>query len=108
MADANETGILAGIIFFLAFVGFVSIYLPTSFKIISPFNFIFLTAQITAVATACVVTTGIPCAAVLIVAFIANLLAIFTAYQTIIQTLIITPISIIIVFILMRLAKGGG
>jgi hypothetical protein len=104
----TEISALAGIILFLAFIGFISTMLPSQFQLITPLNFLFLTGQITAIAAACVVTTGIPCAAVLVASFFANLLAIFFSLQTILQTLIITPISIVILYIFMRLAKGGG
>jgi hypothetical protein len=106
----TDTEILLGIIIFLAVLGFISSYLPVTMQILNNFDFIFLSGSIIGVTGACVIITGIPCAVALAVFAFGNLILYFIMPNTFIfiKPIIIVPITLIITYIISRLARGGG
>jgi hypothetical protein len=108
MVAYTEAAILMGIFFGLAYWGYMSTITPTQFVVLNPISFGFMAAQIGIITAGCVVVTGLPCVAVLTATFILNLLFWIFSLQTLVQILVMTPLTVVILYILMRLAKGGG
>jgi hypothetical protein len=108
----TETEILFGIIVTLAIIGFVCAYLPEQFRILSNFDFIFLSGSIVGVSAACSIITGFGCVAALGIFAIANFILYFVIPNAstfaFIKPLIVIPITLIITYIVSRLARGGG
>jgi hypothetical protein len=108
----TETEILMGIIFFLAITGFISNYLPDNMKILSTFDFGYLGGSIIGIGAACSIFTGIGCAAALAIFGVSDFLIYFAmpnlATFAFVKSLIITPLVLIIAYIMVRLGRGGG
>lgn len=104
----TETGILLTIFIFFAVLGFISALAPPDFQVMSPFDFVWFTGGIIGVSSACVIMSGIPCAGALAI------WGILTVWQYVIvnvswlKLLIFTPIVAIIIYIVSKLARGGG
>lgn len=109
LVKGTETSILLKIFFFLAFFGgLIALGMPSQYLPIGVFDFLLFGGEMLALMTACVITTGIPCAVILVASWLVNILAYFTTSITIISIIILTPIQYIVTYILYRLAKGGG
>jgi len=105
MAVTTEISALIFILLVLSFLGIVGILGGP--KIISTFDFIWLAGGFLGVAGACVVATGIPCAAALAVFGIAS----FTKYlltSDVFTMAIFIPLFVVLIYIVSRLARGGG
>jgi hypothetical protein len=129
---AYEAQILMGIMIFLAFMGFMSAIMPTAnqnpmtsttgynaeynttitnYKQENNFGFSTLDfgifgASLISVASACVLTTGIPCGIALgVYGFINGVL--FIATSSLLWILFI-PFGLVLTYIIARLARGGG
>jgi hypothetical protein len=73
------------------------------FQLVSSFDFLFFSAGLISVAGACVIATGLPCAATL---GIFSVLQFFAVSNTLIGSLIFIPLSVIVAFIAAKLARG--
>jgi len=105
MAVASEISFLIFILMSLSFLGLIQ--LLGGPKIIEPFDFIWLSGGILGVAGACTIATGIPCAGALAIFGIAS----FTKYLFFgdaFTMAIFIPIFVILIYIVSRLARGGG
>jgi hypothetical protein len=103
-----ETKIFMTIMFFLAIAGFLSAILPSYLQIVSPFNFAFLGGSFIGVAGACAVATGLPCAAALAIFGVADILSIFVTGLDWIGAIIFVPLTMVILYLAVRIARGGG
>ena len=92
--------------------------MPEDYSIISGFDFLWFGGGIIAITTGCVVITGVPCAIITASYGIATMLQyvgipIFLSTGmdgalSIIKAVVLTPITILITYIMMKLARGGG
>ena len=103
-----ETKILMAIIFFLALAGFFSTLAPPEYQIMNPIDFAILGGGLIGVAGSCAVITGIPCAIALVAFGFLNLLALFITGITWVKTIVIIPLTIVVIYLASRLARGGG
>lgn len=91
-----------------AFAGaLVIVDAPNIFLVLSDFDLGFFASEIVTIAGACVITTGIPCAIALIFWTVANITA-YVVTNNLIQLLFMSPIAVVIIFILSKLARGNG
>jgi hypothetical protein len=104
----SATSIFVTTMFFLSFLGFISALAPIQFQVLSPFDFAFLGGSFIGVAGTCAIVTGIPCAVALVVFGAVSVLSQFITPVTWIKTLIFIPISMIMLYLAVRLARGGG
>jgi hypothetical protein len=108
----HDLAIVKGIVLFLSSLGFLvgifTLAIP-SFTFITIQSLAWFTGGTIAVTAACVVATGLPCAAAIaIYAAITAVSTYFTASTsyTWISTLIFTPLSIILIIFISKLARG--
>jgi hypothetical protein len=99
---------LAFIVAFIAFLGFMSTIAPPEFVILKPFDFIWFAGSFIGLTTVCVVATGIPCAGGIVVFGMVSLYQYFIVSVDMIKLLVFTPLLVVLIYIAMRLAKGGG
>jgi hypothetical protein len=104
----TETGLLMSIVFLLAFLGFMGTITPPEYRVIEPFDFAWLTGGLVAVTGACVVATGLPCAVALAVYSLVSVIGYFVVAVSWIKTLIFIPMSVLLIYLVTRLARGGG
>ena len=103
----TEIRILMGIMFFVAFIMFISVFIQASFPsftIITPFNFGIFTGSIVGVAGTCMIISGIPCAGAMI--FFSFLT--FIVFSNTVFWVVFVPLIVIIGYIVARLGRGGG
>jgi hypothetical protein len=101
----TDTKILMGIMFFIAFILFITVGIQStnpSFQMMNVFDFGIFVAEIVAVSGTCVIATGLPCAGAM--AFFG-----FTTFFMFSNTLfwvIMTPLTVVVAFIIAKLARG--
>jgi hypothetical protein len=105
----SDTRILMGIMFFVAFLIFITLGIQSSnpsFQIMNAFDFGLFVVEIIGVAGTCVLATGIPCAAAM--GFFG--FTTFFIFSSTVFWIIFTPITVVLAFIIARLARGqtGG
>jgi hypothetical protein len=107
---STELGLIVFIVAFFGLYTFISSLsgFPSSIKFISPFSTAFFTVGIPAIAGACTVATGLPCAVAINVYAVANLLIAYYSTNTLISLIIITPAMIGVIYAVSKLARGGG
>lgn len=105
MAEVKFILMFAGI---LAFLTFLNTILPSQYKIIDTFDFIWFTGGIITVAGTCVIVSGIPCALTLAVFGIVSVWNFIIIQQSWIQLLIFTPLVVTLIYIIAKLGRGGG
>jgi hypothetical protein len=104
----SETKVILTIMFFFAFLGFMSAILPPPLRILSPFDFLWFGGGIIGVGAACGIVTGLGCTVALGIFGVVSLVAYLVVFVSWIKLLIFMPITIIIVYLISRLARGGG
>jgi len=116
---STELDFLLGISFmFSFFIALIIFGLPTQFQLLTGFDFAWFGGGIVAITTGCVVLTGIPCAileasyGIITIMSYVGLSALInpeliTAID-IIKAFIMTPLSIALIYVISRLARGGG
>lgn len=108
---ANGTSELGFIIFissFLSILTFLMLSLPEAMRFINIFDFAIFGGNIILVAGTCVIATGLPCAVGLGVFAVINIIQYILVENFIIKLLIFTPLTIGIIYVMSRLARGGG
>jgi len=108
MPITTVESIFLSIVVFLAFLTFISELAPPEYKIMNPFDFIWLTGGIVGVAGSCVIWTGLPCAAALGVFTVGSILNYLFLQSSVIKLLVFTPLSVLLIYVVSRLARGGG
>jgi len=101
----TEIAFLIFILMFLSFLGLIQ-YLGGP-QVISPFDYFWLAGGIVGIAGTCVIATGIPCAASLIVFGLAS----FTKYLIfgdVYTMAMFVPLFVVLIYVVSRLARGGG
>ena len=99
---------VAKIGFFLAFLGLMMLIVPPEYRFMNIFDFAWLTGGILGVGGACAIATGIPCAAALAVFGIVGFFNYMVINVNWIKILIFTPIALIMIYLITRIARGGG
>jgi hypothetical protein len=102
-----ETKILMYILFFLAFVGFINTIMPKEYQFLNAFDMVWFSGGIVGVAGSCAVATGLICAAALAIFGLTSMLA-YIVFSLGWIKLLMMPVVVIIAYIVMRLARGGG
>jgi len=105
---AFETKIFMTIMFFLAIAGFISTLMPAELRLISPFNFVLLGGSFVGIAGSCAIATGLVCAGALVVVGILNLFAMFVTNIGWVGAVIFVPLTMVIMYLAVRVARGGG
>lgn len=103
-----ETPFILALVIFLAFTIFLTTQIAPrypQYQVISSFDFAYLGGGLIGVAGACAIATGLACAGALV---IFNVLSFFLVSNTLIGTLIFTPLTVVVAYVVSRLAKGGG
>jgi hypothetical protein len=101
----SDTKILFGIMFFIAFIIFITVGIQStnpSFQIMNVFDFGLFVAEIVGVAGVCVIATGLPCAGAM--AFFG--FTTFFAFSSTAFWIIFTPLTVVVAFIIARLGRG--
>jgi hypothetical protein len=107
---STELGVIIFISAFFGVYTFLSALpgYPPGMKFISTTSTVIFTAGIPAIAGTCAVVTGIPCAAALGIYAVANLVTTYFTSNTLVSYIIITPLMIGVIYIVSKLARGGG
>jgi ABC-type uncharacterized transport system permease subunit len=107
---AHEAQILMTIMFFMAFLGFMSTIMPPPFRILSPFDFLWFGGGMVGVAGACnlVPIIGVPCTIALAIFTVVSILLYVVIFVSWIKALIFIPLVMVMVYLVSRLARGGG
>lgn len=113
-----EKYILAIMVAFSFAVLLIVLGIPSAYQFVSGFDFLWFGGGIIAITTGCVVITGVPCAileasygvlTILGYMGLSSFLSTGTSGTiTIIKAIILTPISILLIYIISKLARGGG
>lgn len=89
--------------------------MPGDYNIMNTFDFLWLGGGIVAVTAACVVLTGVPCAILeatygfaTLLTYIGTGVLVSGSMITMIKGLILTPISLGLIYVISKLARGGG
>lgn len=104
----SEVGVLASILFFIAVLGFFSTIMPEEYKIMDVFDFAWLGGSFITIAGTCAIATGLPCAGALAIVGVITFWQYFVIKLEWFKTIIITPIIIILIYLAVRIARGGG
>ena len=107
---STELGLLVFIISFFGVYTFISTMpnFPNQMKFMSSTSTFVFTVGIPAIAGTCVVITGIPCAVAITIYAIANLVIAYFSPNTLINLIIIVPSMVGVIYIVSKLARGGG
>ena len=112
-----EKYILAIMVSFVFVTLLVALGMPSEYQLMTGFDFAWFTGGIVAVTAGCVVITGIPCAILEasfgILTIIQYGLGAFFGVTPVdpaqlIKAIVLTPISILAIYIISRLARGSG
>lgn len=108
MKGESDTRFVFGLVIFLAFIVFFSgmiTALNPEFTLLTNVDTGIIATEAIGIAGACVISTGIPCAAAVVIGSIFGLV---TVTNTLFNTLIILPSMIVLAFVMARLARGNG
>lgn len=105
---STELGFILFMSSFLAILGYFMSLLPSTMQFINTFDFLILGGGFIGVAGTCAIVTGIPCAGALIVFGLINVYQYIIVTNSLIKLIIFTPIIIGLVYVVSRLARGGG
>jgi len=106
----SEVMWIFGFMVFLGFLTFISSLpdTPPELKIIEPFDFLWFGGGLLSVSGACVIATGLPCAAALAVFGVGTILQYLVIKVEYLKVLIFMPMIITLVYLMSRLGRGGG
>jgi len=107
MRGTTPIRFLLTLMVFLGFLGYIST-LEGAPKIIEPFDFAWFVGGMIAVTSACVVWSGVPCAGAIAVYGLATMFQYIFVYQDWLKTLIFTPLIVTLIYLILRLGRGGG
>jgi len=107
---AGEVQIVLTLLAFIAFLTFISNLpdTPSEYKIITTFDFVWFTGGILGVAGACVIWTGIPCAAALAVFGLLSIFNYLVVAYDVVKLLVFMPVLATLIYVVARLGRGGG
>lgn len=104
----SDTQLLVGIALFLVAVAFLNqMGLPSEYQFISNYALAGIGVSALAVTAACVLTTGVVCAATLVVTNVALTAFLLVSAYPIVTTLITGPLNLFVSWILYRQARGN-
>lgn len=104
----GETKILLSVLIFFGFLSAMYLFLPAPLQFFTPFDFAGTGIGIIAVAGTCVVATGLPCAGAIALYSIYEFAQYFVFSNEPLKLVIFFPLSLVLIYIIMRLARGGG
>lgn len=104
----TETKLFVTLFVFLGFLAFFSAIAPQDYRFVSLIDLGWLMVSFVGVAGSCAVATGLPCAGALAVFSFINLFQYIVVTNDIIKTLLFTPIVMAIMYLAIRIARGGG
>lgn len=108
MKGITETSFIISIGFFFGFLAFMMTIVPAEYQFINSFDFAYFGGSIIAIAGTCVVATGLPCAAALGIWGFVSIFEYIIVSGDWLKLLIFTPIVFSIIYVISRLARGGG
>jgi len=93
-----------------AFAAFFSAIAPPTYQIFNTYGIIYSAGGMLGVTAACVVATGLPCAAALVIYGVSSIFlnGYLTGFSTIsyVQSLFFLPLSGVFIYIVLKLARG--
>jgi len=104
----SEVGALVSILFFLAILGFFATIAPAEYKILEPFDFFWLAGSFIGIAGTCAIATGLPCAGALAIVGVTTFLKYLVVGVEWFKSIVIIPIMVILIYLAVRIARGGG
>lgn len=90
------------------FAALILLGMPAAYSFISSLDLGIMTTEVVGVSAACVVATGLPCAAALAIFGIANVFTYIVVASDIIKFVIFTPLTIVFIYIIAKLGRGTG
>ena len=103
----HDLAIVSSIIVFLTVLSFIDLLMPIAWQFITIQSLSWYSVETIAVAGTCVVSTGLPCAAALVIYTAASFLTTYFSTATSwITALILTPLSVILIIFIAKLARG--
>ena len=110
MKGTTEVRFILTLMVFLGFLTFMVSYsdIPEELKFIEPFDFVWWVGGIIGVAGACVVWTGLPCAGAIAIWGIGTVYKYVVVNLEWLKLLVFTPLVVTMIYIIMKLARGGG
>jgi len=104
-----ETRYILFTLFYLGFLAFImSLDIPNEMKFIKPIDFVWFCSGIIVVAGSCTVMTGLACPVALGVFTVATFLNYLVMTMEWFKLLIFMPIVVTLIYVVSRLARGGG
>lgn len=109
----HDLAIISRIVIFMSSLGFLNFLLPTAFQFITIISLTWLTGGAIAVAVACATAAGIACAVGVGLYTVGTFLSTYFTLSgagssmTWISAIILTPISLIIMIFIAKLARGN-
>ena len=100
-AAGSETAFILGFIIFIAVIAWFSTQLQDVPGL--TFNAAVIVGEFVAIAGACVIVSGLPCAAAIVASSLINLITVPAELS-----LLFTPLFIVFGYVMARLARGGG
>ena len=104
----SEMKYLFGVATFFAFLGFINFYLPTYMQFFNAFDFAWFGAGILGVSGACVIASGIPCAGAIAIFGFGTIFNFIVVSEQWLTVLIFTPLAITLIYLIVKLGRGGG
>jgi hypothetical protein len=105
---AFEAKLLLSIMVLIGFLAFMMSIVPPELQFINIFDFTWFIGGLLAVTGACVLATGIPCAGAIVIFGATSIYTYVILYNSVVKLIIFLPIMVTLVYITMRLARGGG
>jgi hypothetical protein len=96
------------IAFLFGFLAFMNTVLPAQYKFATTLDLVVFIGQIIGIGAACVITTGIPCAAAIGVGAAFTVGTYFATDFNLLKIMIFTPLQIGMIWTIISLARGDG
>lgn len=113
-----EKYVLALMFAFALMTLLVILGMPSDYQLVNGFDFAWFGGGVVAITTGCVVLTGIPCAVLEASYGALTILGYFglggflttgtVGTVAVIKALVMTPLSILLIYVISKLARGGG
>jgi len=110
MKGTTDVRFILTLMVFFGFLSFLVMFtdIPDNMKFFQPFDFAWWVGGIISVTGACVVWSGIPCAAAIAIWGLLTVFNYVVVTQEWLKLLIFTPIVVTMIYVVMKLARGGG
>jgi hypothetical protein len=94
--------------FLTVFLALILLGMPEAYSFVNTFDLTLMSGEIIGVAGACVIATGLPCAGALAIFGLLNIVAFIVVADNIIKFVIFTPLTVVFIYLIAKLARGTG